>query len=180
MNQVVSAQTILFMTSVEIGILMGMFFDLIRILRKIVKHPNFLVQIQDMLYWIICSFVSFYLLYICNYAEIRPFIFIGILLGATIYFLTLSIIFMKIATLIIHYLKMLIGKIIRIILIPLKALIKVIKVPIRYISKKWHHFLYLNKLRYRQYRRIKYEQKADKKVEHYLKHANLDLHKRKV
>ena len=65
-------------------------------------------------------------------------------------------------------------------MIPIKELVKAIKIPIRYINKKWHHFLYLYKLRYRQYKRIKYEQKSDKKVEHYLKHVNLDLHKRKV
>ena len=49
MNQVVSSQAILFITSVEIGILMGVLFDLIRIFRKLLKHPNFLVQVEDML-----------------------------------------------------------------------------------------------------------------------------------
>ena len=173
MNQIVSNQSILFLTSVQIGVLMGVLFDLIRIFRKLLKHPNFLVQIEDMLYWVVCGFMGFYMLYVCNYAEIRPYIFIGIILGAVFYFLTFSIIFMKIATLMINYIKALVKKIIKCIISPLKALLKAlmrcIRVPIQYISKKWHHFMYMNKLRYRQYKRERYEQKSDKKVEEYLK-----------
>ena len=173
MNQIVSSQSMLFITSVEIGVLMGVLFDLIRIFRKLLKHPNLLVQIEDMLYWIACGFIGFYRLYICNYAAIRPYIFIGIILGAVFYFLTFSVIFMKIATVVINYIKALVRKLIRWIVIPikmvLKTLIKWVKVPIRYISKRWHHFCYINKLKYRQYKRIQYEQKADRKVENYLK-----------
>ena len=171
MNEMVSSQSMLFLASVEIGVLMGVLFDLIRIFRKILKHPNFLVQIEDMLYWIICALLGFYRLYICNYAAIRPYICIGIILGAVFYFLTFSIIFMKIATAIINYVKSLVSKLIKLIVTPIKAFIKClgkwIQVPISYISKKWHHFLYMNKLRYRQYKRKQYEQKSDKKVENY-------------
>lgn len=177
MNQIVSNQAMVFIASVEIGVLMGVLFDLIRIFRKLLKHPNFLVQIEDMLYWIVCGLVGFYRLYMCNYAEIRPYIFIGIVLGVVFYFLTFSIVFMKIATAIINYLKMLVGKVIKWILIPIKEFMKkVIKIvmkwfeiPVLYISKKWHHFCYINKLKYRQYKREQYEQKSDQKVERYLK-----------
>lgn len=177
MNQMVSSQSMLFLTSVQIGILMGVLFDLIRIFRKLLKHPNFLVQIEDMLYWVTCGFVGFYMLYICNYADIRPYIFIGIILGAVFYFLTFSVIFMKIATLVINYIKALIAQIIKCIIVPIvkfiksiiRAIVEGIKVPIKYISKKWHHHMYMNKLRYRQHKRVQYEQKSDKKVEKYLK-----------
>ena len=173
MNQIVSSQSMLFLASVEIGVLMGVLFDLIRIFRKIVKHPNFLVQIEDMLYWIVCALLGFYRLYICNYAEIRPYICIGIILGAVFYFLTFSVIFMKIATAVINYVKALVNKLIRLIIVPIKAFIKLLKrwiqIPIQYISKRWHHFLYMNKLRYRQYKREQYEKKSDKKVDQYLK-----------
>lgn len=177
MNQIVSSQSMLFFTSIQIGILMGVLFDLIRIFRKLLKHPNFLVQIEDMLYWIVCGFMGFYRLYVCNYAEIRPYIFLGILLGGIFYFLTFSVIFMKIATIVINYIKAMINKFIKWIIIPfinfiksiIRTLIGWIKMPIRYISKKWHHFLYMNKLRYRQYKREQYEHKSDKRVEQHLK-----------
>ena len=44
MNQIVSSQARLFITSIEIGIVMGIIFDMVRIDRKIIKHPNFFVQ----------------------------------------------------------------------------------------------------------------------------------------
>ena len=169
MNQIVSSQTILFLTSVEIGILMGVLFDLVRIFRKLIKHPNFLVQIEDMLYWVICGFVSFYMLYICNYAEIRPYIFIGIILGGIFYFCTFSIVFMKIATIIINYIKKVINRIIGWMLIPIKGMIHLVSIPLNYLKRKFVHIKYLNKVRYRQFKRKQYEHKSDQKVERYLK-----------
>ena len=177
MSPIITNQSILFLRSLEIGVLMGTLFDLVRIFRKLIKHPNFLVQIEDMLYWIVCGFIGFYMLYVCNYADIRPFVFIGILLGAIFYFMTFSVIFMKIATIVIYYIKEFISKLIEVIkkyiLAPIKCVLKKLVVlfnrPILYISKKWHHLLYMNKLRYRQYKRKQYEIRADRKVEAYLK-----------
>lgn len=177
MSPIITNQAALFLRSVEIGIMMGILFDLIRIFRKLVKHPNFLVQIEDMLYWIVCGFIGFYMFYVCNYAEIRPFIFIGISLGAIFYFMTFSVIFMKIAAIIINYVKEFVRKLLqaikKYILTPIKFVLKklvvLLNMPILYIAKKWHHLLYMNKLRYRQYKRKQYEIRSDRKVEAYLK-----------
>ena len=177
MSSIITNQSILFLTAVQIGILMGIIFDLIRIFRKLIRHPNFLVQIEDMLFWVVCALIGFYRLYVCNYAEIRPFVFVGMILGAFFYFMTFSVIFMKIATIVIQYVKAvirkLIGAVVKYMIYPLKNLIRklllLLHIPIKYINKKWHHLLYMNKLRYRQYKRKKYEMQSDKKVEQYLK-----------
>lgn len=171
MNKLVTAQTLLFMTSVEIGILMGIVFDLIRIFRKIIKHPNFFVQLEDMFFWVFCAFMSFYMLYICNYAAIRPFIFIGIICGAIFYFLTFSVWFMKLATIVINYVKALIKQIIYYVMIPIKWLMKVFIWPIRSITKKIRKLRWQMKVKRHKWLRVKYEQKMDKKVEHYLKNG---------
>lgn len=177
MNQVVTSQASLFITSIQIGILMGIFFDLIRVFRKILPHPNFLVQIEDMLFWIICGFVGFYRLYICNYADIRPYILLGIVLGGIFYLSTFSILFMKIAIMVIDFIKDVIHKVMKHIIVPFLRFIKHIIVctidwlilPIKYIIKKGQHLLYLNKLLYRQFKRKQYEKKADKRTERYIK-----------
>ena len=171
MNKLVTAHTLLFLTSIQIGVMMGVVFDLIRILRKIIKHPNFFVQIEDMLYWVACAFFGFYMLYICNYAAIRPFIFIGIILGALFYYLTFSIWFMKLATIVIDYIKKLIRKLIGYLLIPLRWIIKTLMWPLRYLVLKWRKLKWHIKLRYRQFLRKKYEQKMDRKVEQYLRNG---------
>ena len=136
MNEIVSSQALLFITSIEIGIIMGMIFDLIRVTRKIVKAPNFLVQVEDLLYWIVCGLIGFYILYVTNYAEIRPFIFVGMILGAVFYFATFSIIFMKAATAVINYVKALLKRLWQLFLIPVRWCVKTIKRPINYAKKQ--------------------------------------------
>lgn len=169
MNQMVTEQSLLFLTAIQIGVFMGVLFDLVRIFRKLIKHPNFLVQVEDMLYWVVCGFVGFYMLYICNYADVRPYIFIGIVLGGIFYFATFSIIFMKIATIVIFYVKAFIRKLIKLLLIPLKGILHMIQIPLRYIMKQCTQLKYSYKLRYRRIKRKQYEQKSDKRVEKYLK-----------
>lgn len=169
MNQIVSSQAMLFLTSVQIGVLMGVLFDLIRIVRKMIKHPNFLVQIEDFLYWIACALIGFYMLYICNYAEIRPYIFIGMILGGVFYFSTFSIVFMKIATWVIEYVKALLRKLIALILIPIRGMIHLISIPLRYLGIQWIETKYKNKVKVRQIKRTQYEKKSDQQVEKYLK-----------
>ncbi len=173
MNQIINSQVRLFITSVEIGIMMGIVFDLVRIMRKIIKHPNFFVQLEDMLYWIFCGFTGFYMLYVCNYADIRPYIFIGIILGATLYFLTFSIIFMRIMTKIIDYVKAVCYKLYQLILIPIKGAIRLIRVPLKYIQNKYNQMKYQQKLKKRAKARKKYQHEADKETERFLKNQKI-------
>ena len=173
MNQIVSSQARLFITSVEIGIIMGIVFDIVRIARKIIRHPNFFVQLEDMLYWVFCGFTGFYMLYICNYADIRPYIFIGIILGATLYFLSFSILFMKIMTKIINYVKAMLHKLYAFILIPIRGTIKIIKIPLNHIHIKHIQIKYQQKLKKRENLRKKYQVEADKKTERFLKNQKI-------
>ena len=144
MNVLVTKQTLLFLTAIQIGILMGIIFDLIRIFRKLIKHPNIFVQIEDMLYWVVSGFIGFYMLYICNYAAIRPYIFIGMILGGLFYFLSFSIWFMKLATIAIEYLKKVIVKMVQCLIIPIKAvtrwILSILGLPINYIDNKLKAF----------------------------------------
>ncbi|PHV70365.1 hypothetical protein CS063_10825 [Sporanaerobium hydrogeniformans] len=165
MNPIVSSQTLLFITCIEIGILMGTLFDLVRIFRKLIKHPNFLVQMEDAIYWVGCAFISFYLLYITNYAAIRPFAFIGMLLGGIFYFSTFSIIFMKIATAVIDYMKKLMTEMIRLLLIPVQAFIRWLKGPVGYVNKKVENIHNYQRRKVRKLKRQWYHKKADIKTD---------------
>ena len=153
MNEIVNTQTLLFIKAVEIGILLGMFYDLIRIFRKIIKHPNWLLQLEDILYWVICMGISFGILYIHNFADIRIFVFIGMILGATLYFCTFSILFMKIATWLIDLIRRIILEIIRIVSIPIKWLIGLIKIPLRLFRHQCQRANQYKKIRVRQMKR---------------------------
>ncbi|OOO00348.1 MAG: hypothetical protein ATN35_07700 [Epulopiscium sp. Nele67-Bin004] len=134
-NQLVNTQALLFLECIKIGILMGMFYDLIRISRKLIKHPDIFVQIEDFLYWIVCSLFSFSLLYMHNYANIRVFAFAGIVLGAGLYFLSFSIVFMKIATQVIQWLRKVIKYLIHIIMIPVSWIVILVGIPLKALKK---------------------------------------------
>ncbi|MGL5674878.1 MAG: spore cortex biosynthesis protein YabQ [Cellulosilyticaceae bacterium] len=137
MNEIVNTQTLLFIRAIEIGILFGMVYDLVRIFRKIIPHPNWLVQLEDSLYWLACMFIGFSILYIHNFAEIRLFVFLGMILGGILYLATFSIVFMKIATWIIEWMRRIIKAIIEAVLVPIRWLIGLIKIPLRFISRQY-------------------------------------------
>lgn len=143
MNQVVSTQTLLFITCILIGIIMGMLYDLIRIFRKIIPHSNWSVQIEDTIYWIVCALIGFAILYMHNYGQIRFFVFIGIILGSIFYLCTFSIIFMKFATWLIDVIKHIIRTLIHILSIPIRWIISIIKIPIgiiNQITRRWNKY----------------------------------------
>lgn len=133
----INEQAFLFLACVKTGIIMGMLYDLIRTFRKIIHHPNWAVQLEDLLYWITCGCFAFIMIYWRNYGEIRGFVFLGILIGTVLYFSTVSILFMKITTKMINWTKKVLNKIIRFILIPIKCIISIIRIPIIYVSKTY-------------------------------------------
>ena len=161
MNELVSTQTLLFIKCIEIGILMGMIYDLIRIARKIINHYNFIVQVEDALYWLACSFIGFAILYMHNYAEIRFFGLIGMILGGIMYLCTFSIIFMKIATWVIDLVKKVISYILHILSIPIKWLITLICIPFRWMRRSLEIANNRQKQEVRKLRRKWYHKKAD-------------------
>ncbi len=114
----ISEQAILFLTCVKMGIIMGILYDFIRIFRKTIKHPNWLVQVEDLIYWIACGCFAFVMIYWRNYGQIRSFVFLGIVIGATLYFATVSILILKIITKVID-------RILSIVLIPIKCIISI-------------------------------------------------------
>ena len=121
MSSLFSSQLYIFLIYCLCGIIIGIFFDIFRILRKSFKTPDIITYIQD----IIFDFNRNTLLFIIfkfNNGEIRSYIFIGLGLGIIIYLLIFSKIFIKVNTTIIKYLKIIIYKIFIILTFPLKII----------------------------------------------------------
>ena len=72
------------------GIVIGVLFDVFRILRRSFKTADWLTTLQDILFWILAGFITLFSIFKFNNGEIRSYIFIGIALGVLIYMLTLS------------------------------------------------------------------------------------------
>ncbi|MGL4738010.1 MAG: spore cortex biosynthesis protein YabQ [Cellulosilyticaceae bacterium] len=165
MNIIVNTQLELFLYAIAMGILLGMIYDLTRIFRKAIRHPNFLVQIEDGLYWILCAFIAFGILYLHNYGQLRIFVFLGMILGAIFYFATFSIVFMKIAVWIIDTLKRCVTWLVKMISIPIKAVLRLIAIPITYCYRVYCGQLEQHRRRRRIVKRKRYYIQADRKTE---------------
>ena len=108
-----------------IGIIIGVIFDIFRILRKTFKTPDFITYIEDFLFWILVGIILLFSIFNFNNGEIRSYVFIGLILGITIYIITISKYFIKISVIILNFLK-------NILYIPFKIINKYIIKPILY------------------------------------------------
>ena len=132
----IAGQARLFLTTVLIGFGIGAVYDLFRVFRIIVPHKSFVVQLEDLFYWIFVTGLMFHIMMDKSYGEIRAFSIIGALLGMTIYFLTFSRLFIKFLTAVVRFILKVIGTMLRIILFPLRLICKLIRTPVLFCKKK--------------------------------------------
>lgn len=76
--------------SIVSGILIGILFDLYRLLRGFVRDNNIITFFEDMLFWIFTSIIIFIFLLYTNYAFIEVYVFLYIALGMFCYFKFIS------------------------------------------------------------------------------------------
>ena len=106
------------------GIIIGIFFDVFRILRKSFHTSDLLTYIEDIIFSIITGLFLLFVLFQISDGEIRIYNIIALLLGGILYLLTMSKIFIKINVKIMTFVKSLLHNIV---LIPLKGLFFIIK-----------------------------------------------------
>lgn len=109
------------------GMVIGVFFDIFRILRKSFHTPDFITYIEDILFWLFTGFFLLFILFQCNNGEIRIYHVIGLIIGAIFYMISISKLFIKINVLILTFLKDILYKTVRVILYPMKLFLKIVK-----------------------------------------------------
>lgn len=117
----VENQAYLFLVFSLTGVIIGMIFDIFRVLRKNFETANIITYLEDILFWILTGTLILYNIWYFNNGEIRFFMFLGIIMGILMYMLTLSNIFMKINFFVFKILKRLV-KIIEVILSPILSI----------------------------------------------------------
>lgn len=123
----VTNQAYLFLVFTINGIIIGLLFDIFRILRRSFKTSDIVTYLQDILFWVLTGFILLYSIFTFSNGEIRFYMFLGVFLGCLIYMLIFSKYFININVKIILILKKLIEKILSIIIFPIKMIIKFIK-----------------------------------------------------
>ena len=127
MNEITVNQAYLFMIFILNGILIGLIFDIFRILRRSFDTPNIITYIEDTIFWTISALTVLYSLFVFNNGQIRGYIFIGLFLGIAMYMLFLSKTVVKISVKIIVFIKNIVYKIIKLITYPLLFILKIVK-----------------------------------------------------
>lgn len=83
-------QLISLLCAVLLGIVLSMYSDIFRIIRKVKKHSKVSVFIEDLLFFMVSAFVTFMLLMArCN-GEVRGYMILGEVLGFLLFRLTVS------------------------------------------------------------------------------------------
>ncbi|MGN0356060.1 MAG: spore cortex biosynthesis protein YabQ [Muricoprocola sp.] len=81
MSETIRQEMLFFTSSIYTGILLALSYDMLRVLRKIIRHGKLAVNLEDMFYWMAAAFVICKMTYEKNHGEFRGYAFLGILLG---------------------------------------------------------------------------------------------------
>ena len=133
------------------GIIIGIFFDLFRILRRSFKTPDIVTYIEDIIFGIFTGIFLISILFVFNNGELRLYIFFAIIFGIAIYLLTISKFFIKINVKILITLKNFIQKILLILVYPLRLfkniICKIILKPFRILTININNVLKAKKMK---------------------------------
>lgn len=89
-GEAVLGEAMFFLYAMGEGVGLFMLYDMFRVLRRIIRHGNLLIGLEDILYWVLCTIAVFLLLYRGNDGMLRAYAFMGILMGMLTYYLLLS------------------------------------------------------------------------------------------
>ena len=100
-----SNQVYLFMVFSIVGVVIGILFDIFRILRKTFKTIDIITYIEDIVFWIITGIIIIFSMYKFCDGELRFFMIIGIVLGTIMYLFTISQFLINISVCILNFIK---------------------------------------------------------------------------
>ena len=144
----VEQQTIMFLVSIFGGIVIRFVYDIFKAIRYILKNNKQVTYISDILFWVFAAILAFYFLNISCNGEVRSFLILGFIIGASLYYFIIGDKFVKLIC-------KLVMVSVKIILKPILFLLKPIYKFIRNIVKKLLIYLKNNKILNK--RRIKKE-----------------------
>ncbi len=134
----VTNQAYLFVIFTINGIIIGILFDLFRVLRRSFKTTDIVTYIQDILFWILTGFILLYSIFTFSNGEIRFYMFLAIFLGCLMYIVMFSKYFIKVNVKIVTTIKVIVEKIMSIVIFPIKIVINLVKKiffrPIKFIT----------------------------------------------
>lgn len=89
-SETIGHEAVLFGISILVGAGLFLFYDSLRIFRRILPHGNIAIGVEDFFYWLVCTGTVFVMLYRENDGRVRGFALLGLGIGMLLYYLLLS------------------------------------------------------------------------------------------
>lgn len=90
MAEIIKQQAVLFVISLLYGVILGIWYDFFRAVRKKISHRNRTVHLEDVVFCLSAAAGLFLLFQIYNQGRIRFYVLLGLFAGAVGYFLIFS------------------------------------------------------------------------------------------
>ena len=130
MDITVSGQIIVFSWCLLCGVAIGIIFDIFRIIRRLFTTGTVAAMVEDVIYWILAALVFFLFSLGVSSGEMRYFQFVGAVVGAIIYFATVSRFLIKILLGTINIITVSVVFIAKAVSVPLRLIYKLIRKPL--------------------------------------------------
>lgn len=119
----IADQTRLFLLALGLGFLLGVLYDLFRVVRMAFTMRRVGVFIQDVLFFLTCAAVTFIFLLAVNQGEIRGFVIAGEGLGFLIYYFSFGLLAMRVSSFLVHTIR----KLFHLISLPFRAFFRLLR-----------------------------------------------------
>lgn len=113
-------QTRIFLLSIGLGFSLGILYDIFYITRLTITKSKYAIYIQDFVYLLSCSFITFIFILALSSGVVRGYILIGEFLGWLIYYLSTGYFVVSFATRAVNFIKTTFKKMYELILRPFK------------------------------------------------------------
>ncbi len=131
MNPSITVELQFFLISILWGGILLLSYDVLRILRRMIPHDGFFIALEDFFFWVFASLFIFAMIYRVNDGVIRGFSALGVVLGGVLYHYSISDFLVRIISVLLH----IIIKYLRILLTPLKLLVRKLLKFLKLINK---------------------------------------------
>lgn len=127
MENSVKLQAYIFFTVLYGGLIIGFVYDLYKGLRYYLNPTKILTFVEDLIFWIVATFIIFYILIKSNWGELRGYIFIGLFFGIYLYFKVLSKLIYPILLKLMEGICLIIDKVVKVLFFPINIIKRILR-----------------------------------------------------
>lgn len=148
MSEFIREEVSIFIEAAWQGMLIAVCYDALRILRRIIKHKDIIVNIEDYIFWVVVGIAVFSMIFQNNDGVVRGYIFLALLTGAYTYHKSISSFLVRYISKILNFVitlllkkplkwaKMIVKRVLKLFAKPFKALASLVKRRVK--SEKKH------------------------------------------